>query len=169
MIRPASRDDIPRIAEIHADAWHAAYRNLVSGSVLAGVTPESRLAAWSEWIEDENNRIAVLVEGGSILGFTMVCPARDIDDPPPGYAELTHLYLDPDQIGRGRGHTLFEEATAFSKKGSFAGMLLWTLEGNANARAFYESHGMATDGARHDEPEWLGEGVYEVRYRVAFD
>jgi len=47
-------------------------------------------------------------------------------------------------------------------------MFLWTLEDNLNTRAFYERHGMLADGARKDEPDWLGEGVFEVRYVLDF-
>ena len=48
-------------------------------------------------------------------------------------------------------------------------MFLWTLEKNVRARRFYERQGMTADGARKDEPEWLGEGVYEVRYVLPFE
>ena len=169
MIRPAEEKDLPRIAKIHSDAWHHAYPNIVSPDILATVTPESRLNAWRQWFAVDSYNISVYVEQNQPVGFTLTCPARDIQRPPRNYGELTHLYIDPSRISTGIGHHLFCDAVAQIKSGNYAGMLLWTLEGNTVARRFYESHNMLFDGARQDEPDWLGPGVYEVRYVYPFD
>ena len=165
MIRPARLADLERIAEIHASAWHAAYVDLIDPQILDQVKPATRLPHWQQWFADPDNAVSVYQVEEEIIGFSMVCPARAVASPPPGYGELTHLYLDPLHIGTGVGHELFEHAREHLHRGGFSGMLLWTLEGNARARAFYERHGMTLDGARQDEPGWLGEGVFEVRYQ----
>lgn len=153
---------------MHVLAWHEAYSDLIHPMVLSAVTFESRFAAWQQWYENTDQELHVLQCGDDVQGFIRTCPARDHENPPPDFAELTHLYLHPSQLSKGAGHRLFEFAVSHCKGGNYSGMLLWTIEGNARARRFYEAHGMRFDGARVDEPDWLGEGVYEVRYVLPF-
>lgn len=168
IFRPATKHDLPRIAEIHGLAWREAYSGLISPEVFARMTPELRRSVWEKAFALEGQQIHVLQEGQVIVGFVRTCPALDRESPPDGFGELTHLYLHPSRIARGDGHRLFEHAKSVIEEGGHLGMLLWTLEGNRRARRFYESHGMVADGGRSDDPEWLGEGVYEVRYLLPF-
>ena len=167
-IRPATEADISDIATTHVAAWHAAYADLVSPEILENVTVESRLAAWVEWFKLDEQQIHVFEEAGHTLGFSRICPARDRANPPANYGELTHLYLRPSAISTGVGRQLFAHARSSLREAGYSGMLLWTIEGNSRARSFYESHSMLFDGAKDDQPEWLGEGVYEVRYVLTF-
>ncbi len=168
MIRPAREEDLPRIAEIHANAWHFAYSDIIPARILGQITPEARLPVWKEWFSEASYDITVYVENRTTIGFTLTCPARNVANPPHNYGELSHLYLDPRVVGQGIGHILFQEATTQLQSKSYEGMLLWTLEKNAIARDFYESHNMRHDGVRQDEPDWLGPGIYEVRYLLHF-
>ncbi|NOX51106.1 MAG: GNAT family N-acetyltransferase [Gammaproteobacteria bacterium] len=167
-IRLATESDIPHIAEIHVLAWHNAYSNLVAPYILNEVTIESRIHAWTKWMSLDNSEIHVLHTHERMLGFTRICPAMDRKTPPDQYGELTHLYLHPTEVSKGSGHQLFTNAVSRLKKAGYQGMLLWTIEGNSKARVFYESQGMVVDGERDDEPLWLGEGVFEVRYVSKF-
>lgn len=168
MFREALKTDLPQIAKIHSDAWHAAYEDLIDPRILIRVTPESRLSSWKEWFQAGNHNVMLLIEADEILGFIRTCPTRPVARPPAGYGEMTHLYLDPNIIAKGYGHQLFEQAKQMLANAGYLGMILWTIEGNVRARNFYENHGMKTDGARVDEPAWLGEGVYEIRYVLPF-
>jgi GNAT superfamily N-acetyltransferase len=64
---------------------------------------------------------------------------------------LTHLYVHPDSIGTGVGHSLFEHAKT-QRPGGFE---LWVFQANRRARAFYEAHDARavelTDGSRNEE------------------
>jgi GNAT superfamily N-acetyltransferase len=64
---------------------------------------------------------------------------------------LTHLYVDPDEIGTGRGHALFEHVQALRPEG----FELWVFQQNHRARRFYEEHGAVpiefTDGSGNEE------------------
>ena len=166
MIRSASLQDLPIIARIHSEGWHNAYGALLPKSILDATTPDSMLVKWQDWFVSDD--IYVLLEDDEIVGFQHTCQPRDIQNPPSGFGELHHLYLSPFCIGKGSGHRLFAHAIEYLKSNGHTGMLLWTLDGNAPAQAFYERHGMSLDGARRDDPEWLGPDVYEVRYCLAF-
>ena len=169
MIRPATERDLPRIAEIHALAWQEAYKGLLDPAILAPITKEARLETWTEWFKHTDQTVHVLEGANEIQGFTRVSPPHEIAEDFPQYGELTHIYQQPDGIGTGIGHRLFEHAKQLIAKGGSTGMLLWVLEENVRARRFYENQGMYPDGARKDEPDWLGEGVFEVRYVLQFD
>jgi GNAT superfamily N-acetyltransferase len=64
---------------------------------------------------------------------------------------LTHLYVHPDAIGTGIGHSLFEHVTTLRP----AGFQFWVFQQNERARRFYEAHGAVavelTDGAANEE------------------
>ncbi|HMB92503.1 MAG TPA: GNAT family N-acetyltransferase [Rhodothermales bacterium] len=168
MIQEAHTSDLPRIAEIHVAAWHHAYRSILSKELLDRVTVSARLARWKRSFKEGHHTIYLLKDDHQVWGFCRICKARPLNNPPPDYGELTHLYLDPAHIATGQGHNLFMFAVDRIRQQGYAGMLLWTLERNTRARRFYEQHGMSLDGARRDEPAWLGEGVYEVRYVLPF-
>jgi len=161
-------EDLPQIAKLHFLAWLEAYSDLVHPDILNAVTVESRLSAWKNWFEPGNQDLHVLQHENKIRGFIRTSPARNRKDPPANFAELTHLYLHPSKLSSGSGHRLFQFATSICEGKGYIGMLLWTIEGNTRARRFYEAHGMRADGARDDEPDWLGEGVYELRYLLPF-
>ena len=71
---------------------------------------------------------------------------------------LTHLYVHPDEIGTGVGHTLVEH----TKTRRPDGFDFWVFQQNERARRFYERRGCVavefTDG-RHNE-----ERAPDVRY-----
>jgi len=168
MIRAAIENDIPRIAEIHTNAWTAAYANIVSSDVIAGITVEARTATWRQWFKTTEQDLHVLERNNIIVGFNRVAPPYESSSELTTYRELTHIYQDPALIGSGIGYELFIHAVQFIKRLGSHGMFLWTLEKNARAREFYERLGMIADGPSKDDPEWLGEGVYEVRYVLPF-
>ena len=64
---------------------------------------------------------------------------------------LEHLYVDPDLQGRGIGSELLRRA----KERMPHGFRLWVFQANAQARRFYERHGLRvvelTDGAGNEE------------------
>lgn len=166
-LRDAHAADLPAVAALHVACWRAAYRGILSDAILGAASVEQRLRLWRDWCTVPQTRLRVAEREGRLLGFCRLGPARDVDQPPPRFAEVTHLYVAPDAVGGGVGHRLFSEALAWARAESFAGLLLWVLDANERARRFYASHGLHCDGARHDEPDWLGPGVFEVRYRFS--
>ena len=168
MIRPATESDIPRIAKIHTDAWIEAYSTIISPEIMAGVTQDSRTATWQHWFKSTNQDLHVHEQNRTVVGFIRVAPPEESSSELTTYGELTHIYQDPILLGSGIGYLLFTHAVQLVKQSGRQGMFLWTLEKNVRARRFYERQGMTADGARKDEPEWLGEGVYEVRYVLPY-
>ena len=90
----------------------------------------------------------------------------EVDDRVVGFAALTedllgHMYVHPDQQGRGIGTALFEVV----KRERPDGFRLWVFQRNNGARRFYERHGCRvvelTDGSGNEERE--PDALYEWR------
>ena len=165
-IRLAQRAELARIAEIHVTSWRVAYRGLIPAEILDSLSIENRLSAWQRWYEAQGSHLWAAYRDGHMLGFARLQPAPPSEELPPKFGELTHLYLDPAAYGSGVGRSLFRHAVGSAREASLAGLALWVLEENSRARVFYEREGLVTDGSRQTRPEWLGEGVHEVRYRL---
>ncbi len=76
-------------------------------------------------------------------------------------AEVSHLYVAPDDQGRGIGAALLDHAKALRPEC----LTLWVFQKNDGARRFYERHGFRlvrlTDGAGNIEKE--PDALYEWR------
>ena len=166
-IRNAEDSDLSRVAAIHSASWQAAYRGMISDQILDSLSAKERLQAWQDWILIPGSELFVASRGGAILGFHRLVRSDSSEGSDP-YDELTHLYLDPDVRGSGIGFALFEHAMQSARARGSQGLFLWVLEENERARRFYERANMRIDGGRQSRPAWLGEGVYEVRYRSTF-
>lgn len=133
-LRPATREDLAAVAEVHLAARAAAYP-----AMPRDVHPPDEARAWvARW---DLGRYAVWVaEQDGLLGY-----AR-FDD-----VWLDDLYVVPDAQGAGVGSTLLDLVKAERP----AGFCLWVFESNEPARAFYRRHGLVelehTDGSANDE------------------
>jgi GNAT superfamily N-acetyltransferase len=165
-IRPASAADVDAIAAVHVACWKSAYRGILEASVLEALRVEERARRWQDWISGPGVHVLVAVRGSRVIGFTRLCPAAPVASPPESSAEVSHLYVDPSEQGGGIGLALLTRAFGLARESGYRTGLLWVLERNAAARAFYERFGLTPDGARHTDPAYLGNDAVEVRYRL---
>ena len=165
-IRTATLRDVPAIAEVNVASWRAAYRGQFPDHVLDALSVEERSQRRGEWMADDGGEMRhwVLLSDDRIAGYADSGPARDVGlAGKPG--EVWTIYLHPDFWDAGAGRLLFAHSVDDLRDRGFGPLVLWVLETNARARAFYEAAGWAWDGATRtdDEP---GYTVYEVRYRL---
>lgn len=64
---------------------------------------------------------------------------------------------------RGAGSALLAAELDDLRARGYSEATVWSFAGNERANAFYESHGLARDGAERTEEAWAH--VPEVRYR----
>jgi GNAT superfamily N-acetyltransferase len=166
-IRAATSEDIESIARIHVACWKTAYRGILPDATLDALRVEQREELWRRWIAGPGVHALVGVRDGRIVGFTRLCPARVIEDPPEAAAEVTHLYVDPAVQSSGAGRALLERALAIAHSSGYRTLVLWVLEKNLIARRFYRRFGLSPDGARHTDPAYLGNDAVELRYVMA--
>ena len=168
-IREATEGDLGAVAAIHIESWRAAYRGIVSDSILEGLSVAEQLVVWRKWYVAPEAEIWLAVRSGRPIAFSRLVPAPDNADSPANAGEVTHLYAAPRVLGQGVGRALFSRVLSVAQSRHFDSLILWVLEDNDRARTFYERFGLRPDGARQTNPDWLGEGVYEIRYHMMLE
>ncbi|MEO5323772.1 GNAT family N-acetyltransferase [Mesorhizobium sp. CC13] len=137
-IRKAEPRDADAIAEVHHEAWRGAY---------AGIIPHRALTAMinrrgGEWWANAIRRAAtvlVIEIGGKIAGYATLGRNRARELKQQG--EIYELYLRPECQGIGLGTRLFAAARQRLADHGLKGMVVWALEENDNALAFYTGAG----------------------------
>jgi GNAT superfamily N-acetyltransferase len=153
-------EDAEGIARVNIRGWQAAYADVLPREALAQLSVEEGASRRREKIE-AGERILVLEDGGTVVGFAAFGSARD--ENVPGRGELYAIYVEPARWGEGLGGKLIGAAEEALRDGGFSEAILWVLEENPRARRFYEASGWRADASRRIE--LLGVDVPEVRYR----
>jgi len=135
LLRPATPDDAPAMAEVHVACREA---NVPSMPPMVHTREATyrwmadRLAAGSSgWVAERDGRV---------VGYVVIT-GEWVDD----------LFLAPGETGNGIGSALLDVAKAQRPDG----FRLWVFETNAGARRFYRRHGLVelerTDGSLNAE------------------
>ena len=142
---------------------------MISGEVLDALSSDlpERTLAWQTIItgaEAENRFVLVGEIEGEIAGWLSGGPCRPESSAEPMLGEVHGCYVDPAHWRKGVGSALMAAGIERLTRAGYRAAVLWVLEDNLGARAFYEHHGWHEDGAR--KLYELGESAYpEVRYR----
>jgi GNAT superfamily N-acetyltransferase len=165
-IRAARPGEGLALAETKRASWQAAYRGLLPDSFLDELELVPAPAAWEDAI-DRGAPPFVAVDGDRMVGVAAVGPARG-DDAAPGRGHLYLIYALPHVWGTGVGARLHAACMARLRELGFSEAILWVLEGNERAEAFYRRMGWQQDGATQSEDHG-GVMLHEVRYRRDLD
>jgi GNAT superfamily N-acetyltransferase len=151
-IRPAITADARAVAEVHVRGWRWAYRGLLPERYLASLSVDTREQTWRARLTelDAPGRALVWSQADRVRGFVAYGPARD-HERVPGFGMIYALYLDEEIVGRGVGRALHDAAIDAMRTVGLGGAVLWVLEENARARAFYARQGWAPDGEHRRE------------------
>jgi GNAT superfamily N-acetyltransferase len=164
--RPMTAADIDAVAELHVRAWQATYRGIMPPDFLDRMDPA--VQAQRRRADPRGQAGEVVAEaGGQVVGWTLVGPYRDEDDPSPspGAGEILAIYARPDHVGRGVGRAMLAYGLGELRRQGLVPVLLWVAAANDRARRFYEKAGFHADGATQDF-EVGGATLPEVRYRL---
>ncbi len=149
-VRWATVSDARPIAAVHISSWHAAYRGLMPDEILDGLTIEGRKRDWQGWLGEGGDRVHTLVaeRDEEIEAFcTLEMPSSEPDEPDT-VAGIPAIYAHPDAFGRGAGTLLLDAAIGAMRERGYTESVLWMLEGNRRAEAFYERRSWHRDGGR---------------------
>lgn len=147
VVRQAEPDDAEALAEIIVSSWRAAYADILPLDALAGSfmsTAFRRRMFERRLVEPGGTRIFIGLGGGKPCGLSFVDASNA--DGLPRCGELHCLYLLPERWGSGLAAKLMDASLAFLCESGCERVLLWVLEENRRARAFYEKHGFVPDG-----------------------
>ena len=141
-VRLARLADAELLGPLHVDSWRAAYGHLLPDSFFETLDPAARTIRFAEMISE--GRTVLVADDGEVHGFCSLGPSRDID----GWGEVYAIYLRPASWGRGLGAELLSEAEERLADSGFDRAMLWVLERNNRARAFYERRGWTSTETR---------------------
>lgn len=161
MIREAELDDARAVAQVNVDSWQAAYPGLLDQSFLDSMDVDGRTLSWQRILHQSRGKVLVADAEGLIVGFCATGPSIDDD-----WGEVFAIYVDPRHWGHGVGRDLLTAGEQALLGAGYSKSLLWVLEGNTRARAFYEQQGWALGKPIRIEAIG-GTDVTEVRYEKA--
>lgn len=132
----------PADSELVAEVYLRSFRELIPGVALAHRDDEVRA-----WIQDRvipSGQVIVAERGSTIVAMMSIESA-------PGRSWIHHLYVHPDEVGKGVGTTLLQHALGTLPPP----VRLYTFQSNLRARRFYERHGFTPiafgDGSGNEE------------------
>lgn len=109
----------------------------------------------------------VALNDQEVIGHVALSPftVEDPEPPPSGTINLWQLFVRPAWQGHGIATELMEAAVREARRRGFNRMRLWTPQGAARARRFYEREGWTlTGGVHNDSP--FGMPVVEYARRL---
>lgn len=163
-IRPATASDVAAIGRIHVDGWQAAYRGIMPDDFLAGLSAEHRAAGWASFIERDSEGLLVLLRDTAVVGWVAFGENREGLQ---GIGEIYALYVAPGAWRQGFGRALLAAAEHELRSRGYLAVILYVLERNDPARAFYRRFGYSDDGGRKTGN--MGDvELVEIRMRKAF-
>jgi GNAT superfamily N-acetyltransferase len=150
-LRVATAADADAIARLHAESWRSAYRGMYRDEYLDGPLLEDRMGVWRERLAapPDNQYLLLAGEGDALLGFA--CSYGNEDKR--WGTLLDNLHVRRDQHRHGIGRRLLSASALWSRERYPDALFhLWVLDGNANARRFYEHLGAQPEESDTHEP-----------------
>lgn len=161
-IRNAKMEDCRDLGYVHVESWKIAYKGIVPDAFLERMTIENSEKRFINAISQGLERNIVAVKENQIVGFTCIGKCRDSDvDHTCG--EIWGIYLLPSCWRQSIGTKLLLNDLSILKNEGFDKVSLWVLEGNINARKFYEKFGFKYDGTKKELN--FGNMINEIRYK----
>ena len=164
IIRDVKKEDFQALAELIVLAWQTAYRNILPDALLDNLSITQAKARWANMIKLGHISTLIAERNGRAIGFVRFGPSRDRDDDPRLVGEVYAIYVHPDFWRMGAGEALLQGAMDQLRRRGFTELMLWTLQENKRARAFYEKQDLSLDYATKKVKRG-GETAIEVRYR----
>ncbi|WP_313814544.1 GNAT family N-acetyltransferase [Glutamicibacter sp.] len=152
-IRVASLEDVRPALEMKLEAWRQAYKNFRDEDffLFHEQQLEAQVAWWERGLASGAQFIIAENTSGEIIGLAGGTPSIDEDQDAGVDIELGMLYILEDHYGSGLGGHLLDVVLGQRPA------LLWVLEGNDRAIAFYRKHGFEFDGTSEElTGSWRG-------------
>ena len=162
MIREATINDAPRIAEIEVLSNRYAYKGILTDDVLyKEITVENRVPVHERWINEKRFEMYVYEDSDTGVIKAMMGIGKTDDDDKQNAFELHFIYVDPAYVRGGVGSEMLD---FFEQKGAEKGcdeFVIWVLEENEMGKNFYEKHNYRLDGKDKVFKRW---NKREIRY-----
>lgn len=164
--RIARPSDAPLISEVLAEAFDD-YRAWAPSEWSPPPQDDKSVAQLADALARPDVWCLLAFASGEVLGHVALALATIVDPgpPPAGTINLWQLFVRPPWQGRGVATQLMSAALEEGQRRAFTHIRLWTADGAARARSFYEREGWtATGDVRDDSP--LGLPVLKYARRL---
>lgn len=161
-LRPATPSDAVSIAKLRLRSWRFAYANVASEDVLASLNLDDEATRWTRRLGNLKDRACdVATLDGDLCGFIHYGPAIGTAS---SLFEIYSLHVASEVHGRGIGRMLMRRAVSqLARRAESLPVVLWVVQQNQRARAFYERLGFAPE-PRRKTTRYGEHDVVEVRY-----
>lgn len=141
-IRLATENDVRKALEMKLQRWREAYAGLREPSFFAHHEQEldGQVAWWERGLASGAQFFIAEDPQGAIIGLAGATPSIDEDQDAGVDIELGMLYVLEQYYGSGLGAHLMQ--VVLGQRDA----LVWVLEGNHRAQAFFEKQGFTADG-----------------------
>jgi GNAT superfamily N-acetyltransferase len=161
-IELATDADAVALRELHVHTWGETYASLVAPAFYRERLRHHRRRDWIALIDEQQasgGGVLVARFPAGLLGLCQYGPSEDDDERSAEVGQIHRLYVHPAAQRQGVGRALLGAATERLMDLDSRELTLWALEGDPQARAFYERLGWCPDGARRFD------GAWDMRYR----
>ena len=137
IIRKATLEDIPEVAELHVNSWNKTYKGIIAQDHLDNM--RNNLDKRIERMKNEfylRNMIVATINN-EIVAFSEFTLTNEFSKDLDIDCELCGLYVKNDYIGTGIGSKLFNYVKNIFIKNNKYKMGLWCVKENNNAINFY--------------------------------
>lgn len=165
-LKRANVDDAEIISNIHALSWKVAFKGLLPQQYLDELKNDFWVGTFKEWMAKNALTAQLVYENNLAVGCISYGKSRD--DLLPEWAEIVSIYVLPNYWGKGYGSKLLNTALLEIRQLDYKNAYLWVLEGNLNAKAFYENKGFFYNGDKYPF-EIMGKPFVNLRYTITFD
>lgn len=162
-IRDARTADIPALAALGEQTFAGTFRHLYSAKNLQTFLTEFHSEAfYARVLQDPEQRVFVVDDGGTLAGYILLKPDSLPCDPPRVDAlEISRLYLLDTHRSKGLGSRLMGAALDYAQAKNFSEITLSVYSENYGAHRFYERYGFSKIGeygfvvGDHVDAEWI--------------
>jgi GNAT superfamily N-acetyltransferase len=134
--------DATGVATIQVECWKKAYAGIIPEKYLSSLDISTKAKSWEGGVNLNADVVRLIaLEKNLPLGFVAGLENRSSSIYPNIHCEAWSIYVHPDHWKKGIGKVLLDGFIEEMKKLGNKSMLIWALEENLNARAFYEAMG----------------------------
>jgi GNAT superfamily N-acetyltransferase len=164
-MRLATASDAGAVAAVIGEGF-ASYRAWAPADWTPPTVGEGDPERFAKALANPDVWFLVAESGGSVVGHVALALSthEDPGPPPPGGVFLWQLFVCTARHGHGVASELMRAALAEAQHRGFSHMRLWTLEGAARARRFYQREGWTMTGRVHRDSDF---GLPMVEYSRA--
>ena len=144
--RDAAPADAATLATLGADSFRETFGHLYSAADLELFLANHAAASWADELADPAFAVRVAEQGGAMIAYAKLGPARLPFTPEDGAVELRQFYVLRPWQGAGVAGALIEWVIAAARGRGADALFLSVFTENLRARRFYTRHGFEEVG-----------------------